>query len=155
MKCRNGFVSNSSSSSYIIKKQGLTEDQLEKIRNHVDYYELLDGYQDCDWLQHKSDEWTIEETEEEIRCHTIIDNFDMANLLWAIGVPYENITEEWDSNSSLNTWYKYKGNVPLEIRKQNVIDYITNTEFFKKYSKEEQEEFIKKFQSDIIEDSKE
>jgi len=42
MKIRSGFVSNSSSSSYIIQKKNLTDEQIDMIHNHVDYcYELL------------------------------------------------------------------------------------------------------------------
>jgi enolase len=43
MKIRTGFVSNSSSSSYIISKKNLTEEQIYMIKNHVEYcYELLE-----------------------------------------------------------------------------------------------------------------
>jgi len=34
MKRRNGFVSNSSSSSFIIHKDGLNEEQLKELRNN-------------------------------------------------------------------------------------------------------------------------
>lgn len=37
MKTRNGFVSNSSSSSFIIKKKFVTGEQIEAIKNHIEY----------------------------------------------------------------------------------------------------------------------
>ena len=36
MKIRNGFVSNSSSSSFIINKENLTPNQIERIKNHIE-----------------------------------------------------------------------------------------------------------------------
>lgn len=35
MKLRIGFVTNSSSSSFTIAKSDLTDDQIEKIKNHI------------------------------------------------------------------------------------------------------------------------
>lgn len=47
MKIRAGFVSNSSSSSYIIRKSNLTSEQLYMIKNHIDYcYDLLEKMED-------------------------------------------------------------------------------------------------------------
>mgnify|MGYP001405832477 CR=1 FL=1 len=37
MKIRNGFVSNSSSSSYIIRKENLTNEQIDMIKDHINY----------------------------------------------------------------------------------------------------------------------
>jgi hypothetical protein len=36
MKIRSGFVSNSSSSSYIVQKKNLSEEQIDMIKNHID-----------------------------------------------------------------------------------------------------------------------
>ena len=41
MKLRNGFISNSSSSSFIIQKKGLTEGQIEAIRRHKEYAQIV------------------------------------------------------------------------------------------------------------------
>jgi len=41
MKFRNSFVSNSSSSSFIIYKEGLTEDKLAKIREYGEFINCM------------------------------------------------------------------------------------------------------------------
>jgi len=43
IKYRSGYVSNSSSSSFIIHKEGLTEEQLNEIRNYVELIDSLGG----------------------------------------------------------------------------------------------------------------
>ena len=43
IKSRRGFVSNSSSSSFIIHKEGLTDEQLNEIRNYVELIDNLGG----------------------------------------------------------------------------------------------------------------
>jgi hypothetical protein len=72
-KVRLGFVTNSSSSSFILSKKNLSHSQINKILNHTAYCrgKRLDFY--CK----ESDQWTIEETEESIEGHTIMNNFNM------------------------------------------------------------------------------
>lgn len=59
LKIRNGYVSNSSSSSFIISKEGLTEEQLEEIRKFIDIFNYLGG--ECDAHEYfeklDDDEW--------------------------------------------------------------------------------------------------
>jgi hypothetical protein len=68
MKLRTGFVSNSSSSSYIIKKEGLSIQQLDMIKNHIEYCMNLinkgrktnpyqDPYDEEDWDDELKNEW--------------------------------------------------------------------------------------------------
>jgi hypothetical protein len=79
MKIRNGFVSNSSSSSFVIPKDELTSEQIMKIhdyseeaRKHQEYYDFGDAY-DMDWNIHESDFY--------ISGYCIMDNFDMYTFL--------------------------------------------------------------------------
>jgi len=74
MKKRMGFVSNSSSSSFIIDKKYLTGTQLHKIKNHDAHWEKYGYAKD-------KDIWNIEETEHFIMGKTTMDNFDMDKLI--------------------------------------------------------------------------
>ena len=87
MKYRNGFVSNSSSSSFIIAKAGLTERQVDQIVNHATLGEAMG----CEYAG--SDSWSIEVTDTEVRGWTSMDNFDMRDFLNRVGVD-ANI--KWD-----------------------------------------------------------
>jgi hypothetical protein len=74
MKNRAGFVSNSSSSSFIIPKQHLTLEQRSKIINHVSEAPYFKG-DSC------GDSWTVEETDDVLRGYTYMDNFDMVGWM--------------------------------------------------------------------------
>ena len=64
MKIRNGFVSNSSSSSFIIYKSDLTMEEFEQIKDH----EEVAG----------SDSWCVDDTERDfVRFSTHMDNFSL------------------------------------------------------------------------------
>jgi hypothetical protein len=78
MKIRNGFVSNSSSSSFVISKDELTYKQIQQIydysseaQKHSEYYDFgcVDNY------------WSISENEYYISGYCDMDNFDMYEYL--------------------------------------------------------------------------
>lgn len=94
MKVRLGFVSNSSSSSFVLSKSRCTERQLNAIRDHITYAEThFVGFNTkaFDW-------WDITESKEEIRGFTWMDNFDMEAFMEKIGIPDDAVRfdgENW------------------------------------------------------------
>jgi hypothetical protein len=84
MKIRNGFVSNSSSSSFVISKHFISAHQLEQIRNHSKLGEEMG----IPWTDYP---WDITENEHEVEGYTSMNNFDMDEFLKRIGVKEEHI----------------------------------------------------------------
>ena len=100
MKTRIGFVSNSSSSSFIIKKEDLTKRQIDKINNHIEEAKKMsdpkntpEGYEfQYGW----EDDWFVRESEDDLMLSTSMDNFDMHNFLIDIGVHRNDIKDVSD-----------------------------------------------------------
>lgn len=80
MKIRYGFVSNSSSSSFLINKNKLSSEQVEKIYNHQLDKDFGEG-----------EDWTIQEVGECIMGFVGMDNFDMETYLLKIGIAEEDV----------------------------------------------------------------
>lgn len=98
MKTRNGFISNSSSSSFVIQKRDLTDIQIEQIRNHIEEGKKIveqdpNAFWENDCGFEAYDEWEIKESWTEIDGYTTMDNFDMETFLKKIGVPEDKV--EW------------------------------------------------------------
>jgi hypothetical protein len=85
MKLRNGFVSNSSSSSFIICKDKLTATQLCAIENHFMMAKRFGMY--CQ----PGDAWSIDEDEFTIRGSTGMNNFSMMDFFEHIGVNEDDV----------------------------------------------------------------
>lgn len=77
MKIRLGFVSNSSSSSFVVQLSKITAEQLESILNHQE----VAGF----------DAWNLTQTKYTIEGTTGMDNFDMLEYLLEIGIKEEDI----------------------------------------------------------------
>lgn len=118
MKHRNGFVSNSSSSSFVLDKNYLSEKQLETIRNYqIEAVQIVkDKFKsDSEWwsledeLESLDDSpWEIQETENKLRMYTWMDNFDMRWFLDQINIPEEAFLNEKDNlhTTDLDDWEK-------------------------------------------------
>ena len=91
MKVRKDFVTNSSSSSFIISKRCLDEDQIEAIRNHGSLGEKL-GL-DC-----YDETWDISEN----------DNYDMDEFLERIDVESRNVN-----------WSEYPFSLPEDSKNED------------------------------------
>jgi len=89
MKIRKGFVTNSSSSSFIINKKDLTKKQIEKIYNHMEDEQTIKNA-----LCKNFDKWEIIEDEDFIKGRTILNNFDMETYLIKIGIDLDDVI--WD-----------------------------------------------------------
>jgi hypothetical protein len=87
MKTRQGFVSNSSSASFILKKSMVTVEQLEKVCNHSIEGEKLG------LMYAKSDPWDITEDDENLYGYTSMTNFDMEKFFDKIGIKNAYIIE--------------------------------------------------------------
>jgi hypothetical protein len=81
MKIRNGFVSNSSSSSFLIPINALTENQITKIQNHIEVTKNWLLQNDSDIDAYEDDKWEIQVTDKCVYGYTFMDNFNMSFFL--------------------------------------------------------------------------
>lgn len=92
MKTRLGFVSNSSSSSFVVPREYVTSTQLDLILNHIKASKAICHLKKCSCGNPDMDfEWTIFADNDEVRGHVDMDNFSMEDFLELIGVPSEHI----------------------------------------------------------------
>jgi hypothetical protein len=84
MKIRNGYVSNSSSSSFIILKANLNDKQKDMLYDHIEYAKEIDDklvkYGKNKIYEYYED-WFIESDDICYWCHTSMDNFDLESFL--------------------------------------------------------------------------
>lgn len=89
MKIREDFVTNSSSSSFLIAKKHLDNDQINAIRRHSAIGEKLG----ISWFE---DIWDIKENNDYIAGSTWMDNFDMEEFLEKIDVDMDKVSwSDW------------------------------------------------------------
>jgi hypothetical protein len=112
MKIRFGFVSNSSSSSFVLKLASISQKQKEQIYNHIEEAKkiavergfsvrnddglglaIMDGEYDVCWVSDR-DAWEISENAENLYGRTTIDNVKMDWFLDEIGITGTRF-EDW------------------------------------------------------------
>jgi len=91
MKIRKGFVSNSSSSSFIIQSKDLTRDQIEGL---LAYKTTAEQHCCTEWLD---DYWNVWETETSVKGFTHMDNFDMGRVMEVLEIPASVV--KWDEEN--------------------------------------------------------
>lgn len=106
MKIRHDFVTNSSSSSFLIAKKHLDRDQIKAIRNHSELGEKL-GI-DC-----FEESWGIKENKDYITGSTWLDNFDMEEFL-----------EKIEVNMNKVDWSEWSFDLPDEDEDEDTNDKI-------------------------------
>jgi hypothetical protein len=94
MKIRNGFVSNSSSSSFVVDVRDLSVDQKQMIVDHIELAKEMQwgGLRQCGGLFSEHDKWDIVDKDVFWELSTFLDNFDMRSwLVDVVGVPEDKI----------------------------------------------------------------
>ncbi len=97
MKIRARFVSNSSSSSFVLDKGQMTEEQIEAVRNHTEYAkEHFPGQFYTGEEDYSSAAWGVTEGASIITVSTGMNNFDMWEFSGWIHVGKEAILRRED-----------------------------------------------------------
>ena len=97
MRTRSGFISNSSSCSFVISKDKLTKNQFLKAKHHL----VEETYNNELFLEVTG--WDCRERDTEYYFTTSIDNFCMISFLQAMGVKGEDM-KIYHSNSYDDYW---------------------------------------------------
>lgn len=130
MKIRNGFVSNSSSSSFVVFKDALSESQKDMIINCIDWIDIFikrdEENDNVDNVKNRfeyydSDPWRIIEHKDYIFGETSMDNFSMYDYFDYINVDQDFVN--WDdgyNDEPFESQLKFIKKMKKEQRKKKI-----------------------------------
>ena len=114
MKIRTGFVSNSSTCSFVIKRSALSDEKLERIRQYVDCGLLekcgkkstrCPGCRDDFW-EYNDQGWEIKVTKKSVSCDTSMANFDLYSYITRVlEINPRDISVSWDEGINLGEYH--------------------------------------------------
>lgn len=144
-KIRLDYVTNSSSSSFVISKDKLTKEQIELLLDFDKLIELAkEKYNtpckgknvfdlncnelNCNYYICEIYSWNTEETDDKIYGYTIMDNFDMIDFLKELGIPLtESDCGDFGAGMAGIAWLSENCNIdPLDIFKEDDISENKN-----------------------------
>lgn len=130
MKTRNGFISNSSSSSFVVFKDALSESQKDMIINCIDWIDIFikrdEENDNVDNVKNRfeyydSDPWRIIEHKDYIFGETSMDNFSMYDYFDYINVDQDFVN--WDdgyNDEPFESQLKFIKKMKKEQRKKKI-----------------------------------
>jgi hypothetical protein len=144
MKVRTGFISNSSSCSFIINRQVVSEEKIEQIKQYVNCGDLEKcrtrstrciGCRDDFW-EHNDQCWGIEITDETISCETSMANFDLYSYITRVLEinPRDIMVQE---DEGINLWDYHSDSTFEEAKKRRDEQSKRMREFMAKFNKKE------------------
>lgn len=122
MKIRNGFVSNSSSSSFIILLERITEEQKQMIYNHIAIGQEIDRKlreEGKEPIYEYYEDWNIKEDDFSLWCSTSMDNFDLDTFVRdVVKVKRKDIIDIGEGDTWFYNLYEDPNYITMKRRKK-------------------------------------